>query len=49
MMSKVRFWTVNPDGSETLDCVKEISQQEQDSFINYLDDHYPKMRKDDLK
>jgi len=49
MMSKVKFWTINPDGSKTLDCEREISQQEQDAFIHYLDDHYPKMRKDDLR
>lgn len=48
-MSKVKFYTINPDGSKSLDCVKEVSQQEQDSFINYLDDNYKKIRTDDLK
>ena len=48
-MSKVKFYTINPNGTETLECVKEMSQKEQDSFINYLDDHYPKMRTDDLR
>lgn len=48
-MSKVKFYKINPDGTRTLECEKEMSQEEQDGFINYLDDNYKKMRTDDLK
>lgn len=48
IMSKVKFSITHLDGTKEVS-EKEMSQQEQDAFINYLDDHYKSMRTDDLR
>ncbi len=47
-MTKVKFY-ITTNGVKTLQAEREMSQREQDSLIHYLDDHYKKMRVDDLK
>lgn len=48
MMSKVKIYRTK-NGVKSLVKEVEMSQQQQDSFINYLDDHHKKARVDDLR
>ena len=47
-MSKVKVTIISKDGTKK-EKIIEMPQVQQDAFIHYLDDHYPKMRTDDLK
>jgi len=41
-MSKVKFYRTDVDGIKWLVGIREMPQEEQDSLIHYLDDHYKK-------